>query len=346
LKGIILACCVYLYGCSRTAIAQDIHFSQIHASPTQMNPSLTGLFNSQYRFIANYKNQWKTVTANYNTSYASLDGKVLYLRNRNFVSAGISAYSDQAGDLGFSKKQANLAVSVVKSLGSYWENYLSVGMEGGFINQSVDYSRLHVLDYESDPSFQAANSGFDFDLSAGLTWYFKNRRFLMYAGSAFYHINEPEIGFSQLNENHTLFRKYIFHAGGEFNAFEKRIMLMPSIAMMYQGPHREVNIGTFVRHKLHTMSDSQRKFFYYGCWFRWYYSFNYRSGADAVILSVRLDNNAFSYALSYDFTVSTLTNASRTAGSPELSIIYLMDVKKSSQVRQKHRSRKMTCPTF
>jgi type IX secretion system PorP/SprF family membrane protein len=327
------------------ATAQDIHFSQIHASPNQLNPALTGLFNSEFRVIANYKNQWKSATANYNTYFASFDGKVLYLPNRNFLSAGIKAYSDQAGDLNYSKKAGSLSLSAVKSLHRYLENYLCFGAEGGFINQSVDYTRLHVFDMENDPAFQTMTSDYAFDFSAGVNWFLKTRKFLVYAGTALHHINEPAVGFSEYGGREKLYRKVVMNAGGEFKASAK-LMLLPSLIYFDQGPHSEWTMGSYVRHKLNSIDENNRRFLYYGLWFRWYHSFEYNSGYDALIASVRLDNNNFTYAISYDLTVSSLTRAARFTGGPELSIIYMIDERVAGQLQQRNKHKKISCPDF
>ena len=42
--------------------AQDVHFSHIHASPTIMNPAMTGLFDGDLRLILNYRSQWNNFT--------------------------------------------------------------------------------------------------------------------------------------------------------------------------------------------------------------------------------------------------------------------------------------------
>ncbi|MEO0778461.1 MAG: type IX secretion system membrane protein PorP/SprF, partial [Bacteroidota bacterium] len=47
---------------SLTLGAQDVHFSHIHASPTLLNPSMTGLINGDLRLIANTRSQWQSVT--------------------------------------------------------------------------------------------------------------------------------------------------------------------------------------------------------------------------------------------------------------------------------------------
>jgi hypothetical protein len=53
--------------------AQDPNFSQFFASPLTLNPALTGKFDGVYRFAANYRNQWPTISNAYTTMTASID---------------------------------------------------------------------------------------------------------------------------------------------------------------------------------------------------------------------------------------------------------------------------------
>ncbi|HRI61516.1 MAG TPA: type IX secretion system membrane protein PorP/SprF, partial [Saprospiraceae bacterium] len=40
--------------------AQDPRFSQFYASPWNLNPAMTGLFNGRWRATANYRDQWSS----------------------------------------------------------------------------------------------------------------------------------------------------------------------------------------------------------------------------------------------------------------------------------------------
>ena len=64
-----------LIALGRTANAQDVHLSHIHASPTFLNPAMVGLMNEDLRLIGNYRSQWQTFNAGYRTMIASADMK-------------------------------------------------------------------------------------------------------------------------------------------------------------------------------------------------------------------------------------------------------------------------------
>jgi hypothetical protein len=45
-------------GCTTGAFAQDPSFAQFFSSPLNVNPALTARINSQWRAIANFRDQW------------------------------------------------------------------------------------------------------------------------------------------------------------------------------------------------------------------------------------------------------------------------------------------------
>src|ERR1051325_12052501 len=78
--------------------AQDIHFSQFNSSPLNINPALTGLFNSDYRIIGNYRSQWSSVTVPFLTYSASADMNIRVNRQRDVIGIGVLFNGDKAGD--------------------------------------------------------------------------------------------------------------------------------------------------------------------------------------------------------------------------------------------------------
>ena len=60
-------------------ISQDIHFSQYNLSPLNLNPSLTGAFQGDLRFIGNHRNQWSSVSNPYATFGFSFEKEASYL---------------------------------------------------------------------------------------------------------------------------------------------------------------------------------------------------------------------------------------------------------------------------
>jgi hypothetical protein len=70
-----LACLLVLFVVSSRSIAQDIHFSQFDQAMLWQNSAQVGSFNGQFRFAANQRNQWRSVTTPYQTFGFSAEAK-------------------------------------------------------------------------------------------------------------------------------------------------------------------------------------------------------------------------------------------------------------------------------
>ena len=139
-----LLCLSQLYG-------QDIHLSHIHASPTFLNPAMTGLMNQDLRMIANYRSQWNSFTNGYRTFVASADMKAYRgIGLRDEIGLGIQLMADKAGDLDFSHTSAKLSMSYLKALNDDGSNFISSGVQIGIIQNRLNLEDLRVFD--EDPS--------------------------------------------------------------------------------------------------------------------------------------------------------------------------------------------------
>jgi len=330
--------------------AQDIHFAHIHASPTILNPAMTGLINNgNVRFIANARSQWQSVTNAYKTVAGSVDGKLAGLGDNNFLGGGLQLMGDKAGDLGFSKMSAGLTMSVLKALDGQGNNYISFGLRGSLYNYRLDYSKMVGFDSEPLVDAGAPNSFSFLDVSAGLAWYYNfNKHSTVYLGGAYFHINNPNTSFFNRTESEEsqeyygydkLYRKIVLHGGGNIR-LGKYVTALPSFIFMDQGPHQEINMGSFVKFLKSSSMKETNSAFYIGAWFR-YYAEGDVGGTDALIAAVRMDINQTYLTFSFDFNLSSLTVASNGAGGPEISIVQILSVPKD-----KRKNSRVKCPAF
>lgn len=326
-------------------IAQDIHFSQIHASPTVLNPAMTGLFDGQYRFIANYRQQWRSATANYRTLAAAADFHVAGLGQSSLLSGGINVMADRAGDLDFTTSSAMFTLGAARKLNAKGDHAISVAIQGGVLHQSLDYSALHVFDQEPAVLAGADNARAVPDVSAGLAWYKRlGKEHRIYGGMAMFHLGSPDMALltgSTLDQEN-LARRSVIHGGGEFRLTEQ-LYAMPSFILLEQSPNREITLGSFMRYDYQKGKADRGSSLYFGSWFRWFYRPDINSGYDALVLAARWDKDRLSCGLSYDVNLSSLTHATRGVGGPELSVIYVGQGSGSSSKTNKH---KVDCPKF
>ena len=99
--------------------AQDIHFTQIDASPLTINPAFTGSFNGGYRVNAIYRNQWASVTTPFVTYAGSFDAPLKRdLANADYLAAGVSLYNDRSGDGNLTNMTALASLAYHKFFGT------------------------------------------------------------------------------------------------------------------------------------------------------------------------------------------------------------------------------------
>lgn len=311
-------------GCWGIGQAQDAHFSQFHQSPLSLNPAMTGLITEDFRFTANYRSQWESVTVPFVTMAASVDISVLQgFLDDDFFGLGLQLINDKAGDSEFKNTGVHLSAAYSKSLNGDGNHFLSFGGQFGGVQRSLNFNNL-TFDSQFDGDVLNTDLGsgesldrtsrFYLDFGAGLTWFYapySNTSF--YIGAAMTHLNRANVSF--FNETDELLdRKATLHAGAEFgiNGF---VSVLPQAVVLVQGPHREINIGSLIKYNFNPDPDSELNRFALalGGLYRF---------ADAAIAVVKIEWGPIGIGFSYDFNVSSLSVASNGRGGPEVSLIY------------------------
>ena len=330
------------------SLGQDVHFSHLHASPLHLNPSLTGLFNADFRMIGNVRQQWQHIGVNYQTASLSADGHWLQFGKHDFLSAGVQIISDKAGDLDLGTTQGHFSLSLAKALDRFGDQFISIGIRSSMINQHVDLASAKV--FEQDPLFPlyAQMSKTYQDLSAGFSWFYNGRHDqIAYLGAAVFHIFNPHVSFTTRPDlggsfGDRLYTRWVAHGGLETDS-RGYFKFMPSFIFMKQGPHQEITFGTFVKYN-RSMSISLQSVapsFYWGAWLRGHGGLDTRLGIDALIMSMRVDKGKLAYTISYDLNISSLSRASKLQGGPEISVIFF-----AKNPYRKKKRKKMKCPSF
>lgn len=299
--------------------AQDIHFSQFHRSPFNLNPALAGNFDGDYRITANQRSQWRSVTTPYNTFGIAGDAKNL-LKTQP-VNGAISIYNDKAGDSKLRTFKLNLAGSYAYALSSDSSQFLNFGLQTGFTQLSINYNDLSFDNQYINQSYQpGAANGEIFDrnsrtylnLNAGINWtYTIDEKKKVNAGLGLFNITKPKQTF-YTDEEVRLDRRLNFHAGGEFYVNDD-IDAMPAILFMSQGKFKEFIFGSEGRYTLNETPGEYRAIFA-GLWYR---------NRDAGFISAGMEYNNITVGVSYDINVSGLVPASRYRGGLEFSLIYI-----------------------
>ena len=326
--------------------AQDIHWAHIHVSPTYLNPAMTGVIsNGDLRLIANARSQWNSFTKGYKTVMASADAKIAPAGESGFIGAGINLFADQAGDLDFTTAKAGASFSVVKALDRNGENLVSLGFQVDLLSQSMDYTKMFGFEEETIAFDGTPNNIGYFDLSVGAAWYYQFQwHSSFYVGASYSHITQPDVSFRSKAANNTsdpipYFRKFLIHGGADLR-LGKYVSIVPSGMFVDQGPHQEINGGTFIKFKKDASFSKAKRHFYIGAWLRWYMESDV-AGVDAAIFSFRFDHEDTSFTFSYDANISSLRRASHSMGGAEIFIIHVLDFNGALV-----KGTKVKCPAF
>jgi type IX secretion system PorP/SprF family membrane protein len=300
--------------------SQDIHFSQFYSSPMNLNPALTGRFNGDYRFVANERRQWASVTIPYQTYGISADAKNPL--GKENIGAGLSIYTDKAGDSDFGTLQVQLSGAYTFRFGADSLHNFTVGIQPGFLQRKINYNKLtfdnqyNGLRYDSsiDPNetFQRDNRN-NFNINSGMVWqYIKNERKQISAGISLYNISKPKQSF--FNDNVIkLDRRLNFYTTLHTKITEK-LDIIPSFLFSNQGKFKEIIAGTNLKYILNAEPFKYRAV-YLGGWMR---------AGDAGFAMLGMDYNNLHVGLSYDLNFSNLRPASAGKGGLEIAIIYII----------------------
>ena len=321
---------------SSTSFGQDIHFSIFEMSPLNLNPGGTGDFIGDYRFNANHRSQWRSVTVPYSTFSASADMKNFL--KKKFLSSGIQINQDRAGDSRFNTFQLNWSNAYHYKLKSDTLKKLTFALQTGFTNRNLAYDDLR---------FDAQYNGYQYVSSASNQESFTrdSRTYLNLNTGILYsqtlkEEHELRVGVSLFNlarnkqsfyddQTIRLDMRVNLNASLDWQINEK-FAAIPALLLMRQGTFTSFNIGGNVRYTLVDFAGIYR-----AVWGGVFYR-----NRDATYISVGFDYDQWKIGLSYDVNISTLTPASNYRGSFEIALQYIIN--KTPFKRVMHR----ICPDY
>lgn len=307
---------------------QDHSFSQFYSSPMYLNPSLTG--NTECaRLSVNYRNQWPSIPAAYNTY------QIVYDQSLPSISSGygIMVYRDSQADGAFTKTHLSGAYSY--SVKATEELVLGFGLQGSYLQNSLNWNRLIFADQinidgtinpGSNETPPPSNNVSMVDFSTGISFDWNNK---FYGGVAVHHLNEPVNSFYE-NALSVLPMKFSAHGGAVFRhdpavSSKKTLTFSPNLLYQQQGKFHQLNAGLYF----------QMRPIIIGTWYR----HNFEN-PDAAIILLGLQHQNFKVGYSYDYSLSELSGVSGGAHEVSLSYNFCIYVEKSRKVRA------IKCPEF
>lgn len=326
------------------AHAQDYKFNQFYNAPLNLNPALTGKLKGLYRLTANYRVQSSPVStpAPYSTLSASADFGLLQDRlGGDILGVGLIASADNQAGGALKTNDIMASIAYHKSFGYRNEHYLSAGFQFGLKNRRLDVSQLY---FESQ--FNSALNGFDLSLPnlerfdraaynrlnmhAGLFWSSRFSDMISaYAGGSIFNLMRPTDSFFSSESERGM--KFHAHGGVAIN-INNKILVNPNGIFMTQYNLNDWVAGSTISYNLSGKKNPYETTVFLGAWYE---------GTGAIIASAGTQIKGLQFTISYDRTISELSNANNGFGAFEASIIY-----QSAPLSTDKKYPLMHCPVF
>jgi type IX secretion system PorP/SprF family membrane protein len=324
------------------AYTQDIHFSQFFETPLLRNPALAGIFSGDIRVQAVYRNQWNSVTTPYQTGSVNAEYKKPVGRADDFLTFGGQILYDRAGTVALQSTHILPAINYHKSLSGEKNMYLSLGFMGGWVQRSIDRSKVTtnsqydgtgfnpgLFSGESFPrssySYLDGSVGMSFNSQLG-----ENTDNNIYLGVAYHHFNKATKVSFYGNPNYEMIPKWVGSLGVRMNVNEYAFFTLLA-DYSKQGSFTETMAGALYSWKLDAEEDP-KYVLHAGGFLRW---------KDALIPVAKLEFKPFAVSVSYDANISQLKTASNGRGGFEVGLTYQKYLERNNAA-----SDAVRCPKF
>lgn len=275
------------------------------------------MFDGDYRFNANYRDQWRSVTVPFQTLSVSAEVKNVYKN----LSVGLILMNDVVGDGKFRTIEVVPSASYAINLSSDSSHVIRPAVQMGLNYRQFDSEAFYFdsqwngvffdQNLPANEVFQTERKG-NFTLGIGATYeYIQSPRKRLVAGLGLFNINRPNQGFfgeTIMRERRlNLFTRVHYEIGFDWD-------IIPSMQLNFQGTYRELIIGSQVRYILVDRLGDYKAIYFGG----------YLRGGDAGYLMVGMDYQNWWGGISYDLNFSKLYVASSARGGLELSLRYII----------------------
>jgi len=333
---------VTLLICSLKGTSQDIHFSQIFETPLLRNPALAGLFTGDVRIQAVYRSQWNSVTSAYKTGSLNGEVKLPVGHADDYLTVGAQVLFDKAGTIAMTSTHILPALNYHKSMSSDRNSYLSLGVMGGWVQRSVDRSKMTTNSQYDGTGYNGslgdgenlAKSSYSyFDASVGMSYNSQlgeNIDNNIFVGMAYHHFNKPSKLSYYSDNKYEMMAKWVGSAGIRMSMTDNSYFTIEA-DYSKQGAYAETVAGALYSWKLGD-TENPKYSIHGGAYLRW---------KDALIPVVKLECKPIAIAVSYDGNISQLKTASTGHGGFEISLSY-------QKFRDRFNSSKeaVRCPRF
>lgn len=311
---------------TQTVEAQDVHFTQFEAAPLVLNPANTGAINGQWRAAAIYRNQWNSVTVPFLTYAASFDMPVINnLSTDDYLALGGQVYNDKAGDGNLTNFTGLVSLAYGKFLGASGDMLISLGVQGGYSEKSIDLSRLYFGDEFLNGYFQSGTSAEYpylnnkvnfFTVNAGLTFQHSvSDNFSYVLGVGANNLNQPKESLAKKQNSEVGLGMRYNGQLGVIAYLSDRFSVRPAVLYQSQSTATELIAGNEFNYILGSPDvRSYATSIFLSGWYR---------SSDAIMAAIGMEFKGFRFGVAYDYNISSLKNASNGNGGFEISLRYI-----------------------
>ncbi len=315
LSRIIICLCICAFGTLLTA--QDLHFTNYNFAPLHLNPAKTGGFNGSYRVGGTYRDQFRTfINEAYQSAGLWIDSPIIFgFNEKQWIGAGASLFNDQVGDLGFGTRGVNLNAAYHFSLDDKYEKVFAIGAQYGMTQRGFGTPEnaqfADGLTAGGPSADQAKITDFNesySDLNVGVNFKQKLSKTNSYEfGVAMYHLLAPRFFFNSSSFVNRIERRLNVYLETKMQA-GKRFQLNPAVYYSLMGQAQilqiQLNSKTLLTKKGSTLLTA---------------GLGYRLN-DAFQILLGAIYKQWEFGLSYDMTVSTASEYTRSVGGLELGV--------------------------
>jgi type IX secretion system PorP/SprF family membrane protein len=303
--------------------SQDIHFSQIFETPLLRNPALAGLFTGDVRIQSVYRSQWNSVTNAYKTGSLNAEVKKHVGKSNDYITIGAEVLYDKSGTVALTSTHILPTLNYHKSLSAERNSYLSMGIMGGWVQRSIDRSKMTTNSQFDGTQYDGSladgesftKSSYSYiDGSVGMSYNSQLGNDVdnnIYVGLAYHHFNRSKkISFYSDNK-YEMMAKWVGSAAMRMGMGDNSYFTLEA-DYSKQGTYSETVAGALYTVKLGDVDDP-RYSLHAGTYLRW---------KDALIPVAKLEFKPLAVAVSYDVNISQLKTASTGHGGFEISLTY------------------------
>ena len=309
------------------ANGQEVRFSQFEASPTHLNPALSGTVESTTLNFQSRLQQFGAFT--YKTGY--LAATVPLYRNEEAVrplgGLALGVMSDWAGEFNEIKThQVDFSAAYNLWFNRQGTHFLTFGLQTAFLRTNIDYGSLTWPSQIRYNGFAPTGTPSDiyaagtnlWRFNAGVLWTLDPTRqavaknYALHLGASASNLNQPDQSWIR-DETTPLPLIYKLHGGGHWQ-LNRRYALQPRFFVVAQQPVIQYTAGTQLSIALQPPAIGSRDLtLLVGTWYR---------VSDAVIASVGMESQQYSAVLSYDANASPARAGIGNQQALELSVTY------------------------